>query len=66
MDYYMGTYSKVKHEYCIRILGVDFPANYDGFAATYEYWQQAGKYMSQYFEENYPIYDENGNAIEPW
>lgn len=66
MDYYMGSYSKVKHEYCIRILGQDFPANYDGFFDTYEYWQQAGVYMSQYFKENYPIYDENGNAIEPW
>jgi hypothetical protein len=29
-------------------------------------WDVYGAYMSDYFEENYPVYDENGKIIEPW
>ena len=31
-----------------------------------EAWQAYGKYMDNFFYENYPILDENGLAIEPW
>lgn len=65
-DWYFGTYSKVKHECLIRELGMDFPATEDEYTANIDYWQQAGIYMSQYFKDNYPVYDENGKAIEPW
>ena len=45
---------------------MDFPATEDEYTANIDYWQQAGIYMSQYFKDNYPVYDENGKAIEPW
>lgn len=65
-DWYFGAYSKVKHECFIRELGMDFPATFEEYYANIDYWQQAGIYMSQYFKDNYPVYDENGKAIEPW
>ncbi len=66
LDYYFGPYSKVKHEYCIQKLGTDFPATYTEFINDWDAWVAYGKYMDNFFYENYPIYDENGNAIEPW
>ncbi len=66
LDYDFGTYSKVKHEIFIRILGVDFPADADEFDEQYDLWAQRGIYMDTYFTDNYPIYDENGMVIEPW
>lgn len=64
--YNFGTYSKVKHEYCIQILGEDFPASYAEYLTVWKLWSASGKYMDNFFYENYPIYDENGNVIEPW
>ena len=66
MDYVFGPYSRVKHEYCIRELGMDFPQTLDEYRNNYEAWQAYGKYMDNFFYENYPILDENGLAIEPW
>ena len=66
MDYVFGPYSRVKHEYCIRELGMDFPQTLDEYGNNYEAWQAYGKYMDNFFYENYPILDENGLAIEPW
>ena len=66
MDYIFGPYSRVKHEYCIRELGMDFPQTLDEYGNNYEAWQAYGKYMDNFFYENYPILDENGLAIEPW
>ena len=69
-QYYLGMrfgpYSRVKHEYIIRVLGFDFPADAEEFAADQVAWQAYGKYMDTYIEEHYPIYDEHGNPIEPW
>lgn len=66
MDYTFGTYSRVKHECIIKVLGRDFPATKEEYASEYEYWTQAGYYMRNWFTDNYPVYDENGYAIEPW
>lgn len=66
LNWYFGSYSKVKHECTIREIGMDFPATYQEYYPEYEFWQQAGLYMNQYFQEHYPVYDENGNVIEPW
>lgn len=63
-DYY-GPYSRRKHELCVQILGRDFPDDIMTFVYG-EYWAAAMAYMSEYFQENYPVYDEIGNAIEPW
>lgn len=62
---YLGPYSQRKHELFIQILGKDFPSDFMEYYSS-DYWSAATSYMSNYFAENYPIYDENGNAIEPW
>lgn len=62
---YWGPYSRIKHEICLEKLGVDFPGDLMTLLSD-EYWEAASAYMSQYFAENYPVYDENGNPIEPW
>ena len=48
------------------IIGMDFPQTLDEYRNNYEAWQAYGKYMDNFFYENYPILDENGLAIEPW
>ena len=61
-----GEYSRKKHELCILELGRDFPAEASEYSAESRMWDVYGAYMSDYFEENYPVYDENGKIIEPW
>ena len=63
-DYY-GPYSRRKHELCVQELGQDFPESIFTFIND-DYWVAAMAHMSEYFSDNYPIMDENGNAIEPW
>lgn len=65
-DYLFGAYSKVKHEHFMLELGKDFPGTYDELMDSSEEWQVYSKHMNNYFIEHYPIYDENGYAIEPW
>lgn len=60
-----GPYSRRKHELCIQVLGKDFPDDVMTFLYD-DYWAAAMKHMSEYFEENYPVTDENGEVIEPW
>ena len=66
IKYYFGEYSRTKHELCIEQLGQDFPETSSEFYGSLTYWQVSGQYMSNYFEENYPVRDENGKIIEPW
>lgn len=66
LDDYFGAYSKVKHEYIIREVGMDFPATEEEYSDNWDAWKAYSKYMDNFFYENYPIYDENGMAIEPW
>ena len=61
-----GEYSRKKHELCILELGRDFPAEASEYSAESRMWDVYGAYMSNYFEENYPVYDENDRIIEPW
>lgn len=62
---YFGPYSRRKHELCVEMIGEDFPD--DIYMLIYDdYWEAAMVYMSQYFKDNYPVYDENGEIIEPW
>lgn len=67
LSYYFGAYSKRKHEICIQVLGMDFPATYEEFSNNWDFWVAAGSYMDNYFYENYPIIDPETNMpIEPW
>ena len=61
-----GDYSRRKHELCIQVLGVDFPDTSGEYYENDKMWDVYGAYMSNYFEENYPVYDETGAIIEPW
>ena len=63
-----GTYSRKKHEVCLEVLGMDFPLTREEYAADRSAWRVYGAYMSNYFEEHYPIRDEYNNdaVIEPW
>ena len=65
-EFYWGPYSKVKHEKLIELLGVDFPATEDEYYDDYDLWEVYCNYLSQWFAENYPVEDENGNPIDPW
>jgi hypothetical protein len=67
-EFYWGKYSKVKHEKLIELLGVDFPATEDEYYDDdyYYTWDAYCNYLSQWFSENYPVYDEYGNPIDPW
>ena len=58
MDYVFGPYSRVKHEYCIRKLGWISHKTLDEYRNNYEAWKAYGKYMDNFFYENYPILDE--------
>lgn len=63
---FFGAYSRTKHELCILLLGFDFPEDPDDYDIADPIWDVSGQFMSNYFEENYPVYDENNNIIEPW
>lgn len=65
-EFYWGPYSKVKHEKLIELLGVDFPATEEEYNEDYDTWEAYCNYLSQWFSENYPVPDENGNPIDPW
>ncbi|HJD76926.1 MAG TPA: DUF4843 domain-containing protein [Bacteroides reticulotermitis] len=66
LKYNFGVYSRTKHELCILQLGFDFPEDVNDYDVNDPLWSVSGQYMSNYFEENYPVYDEDNNIIEPW
>lgn len=64
LDLYFGEYSKVKHQVCVDIMGIDFPLKEDD-DSDYGYWMRVGRTAAMYFALN-EVYDENGNRIETW
>lgn len=66
ISYDFGEYSRKKHELCILELKRDFPSEKSEYGAESQMWDVYGAYMSDWFEKNYPVYDENGKVIEPW
>ena len=66
IKYDFGDYSRRKHELCMIELKRDFPVEASEYSNERTMWQVYGAYMSDYFEENYPIRDENNAIIEPW
>lgn len=64
---YLKAYSKVKHIVFLRITGLDNYPTPEEAAKRKQYFQYlVPKELSKYFRDNYPVYDENGNIIEPW
>lgn len=57
-----GVWSRVKHEKCLELIGPAFPDNFE----DHTHMSNSGSLASRWFENNYPVYDENGNVIEPW
>ena len=66
IKYDFGDYSRRKHELCMIELKRDFPVESSEYSDQRSMWQGYGAYMRDYFEENYPIRDENNAIIEPW
>ncbi len=66
LKYYFGEYNRTKHKYFIKIFGRDFPKDRDEFISEAGLWQTYGALLSNYFRDNYPIYDEDGEIVEPW
>jgi hypothetical protein len=66
IKYDFGDYSRRKHELCMIELKRDFPVEASEYSNERTMWEVYGAYMSNYFEENYPIRDENNAIIEPW
>lgn len=66
IKYDFGDYSRRKHELCMIELKRDFPVEGSEYSDQRSMWQVYGAYMSDYFERNYPVKDENNAVIEPW
>lgn len=68
LSLYYGAYSRVKHNVCIHLQGVDFPATQAlAIKAPYSYsfWMSYGRVACLYFTNNI-VNDEYGNRILPW
>lgn len=60
---YFGTYSKTKYKLILQVCGIDELPAYSG---TNRYLLKGyGMKMQNYFRENYPVYDENRQIIDP-
>ena len=66
IKYDFGVYSRRKHELCMIEFKRDFPVEGSEYSDQRSMWQVYGAYMSDYFERNYPVKDENNAVIEPW
>ncbi len=66
LQYPFGPYSQTKHRYFIELYGIDFPATREEYTSQSGLWRSYGVYLNDFFIENYPIVDEDGNSIEPW
>jgi hypothetical protein len=63
----LKAYSKVKHMVFLRITGLDNYPTPEEAAKRKQYFQYlVPRELGKYFRVNYPVYDENGNIIEPW
>lgn len=60
-------YSRVKLEILLMLAEIEeFPSN-EEISENFEfYYYVLPRALSNYFRENYPVYDENENIIEPW
>lgn len=60
-------WSKVKYIIILKLTNrTTFPTQAE-WSANYQYWQIVlPRALSGYLFDNYPVYDENGNIIQPW
>jgi hypothetical protein len=66
LRYFFGSYNRKKHEIFIQLYERDFPDDYMEVYNEFGLWQTYGKLTSQYFKDNYPVYDDDGAIVEPW
>lgn len=66
LKYFFGTYNRTKHKVFYQLYEREFPEDIYDIYGEYGLWQTYGKLTSQYFSDNYPVYDENGEIVEPW
>ena len=59
---YFGTWSKTKYKLILQVCGVEELPAYNG--PNRYLLKGYGMKMQNYFKENYPVYDENGQVIE--
>lgn len=63
---FFGVYSQTKHRKILEICDItEIPDIYDGGSYNYK-WDAYGRAVNNYYRDNYPQYDENGQIIEPW
>ncbi|HEY8387716.1 MAG TPA: DUF4843 domain-containing protein [Parasegetibacter sp.] len=63
---FFGVYSEAKHRKILEICDIpEIPDVYDGGPYNYK-WDAFGRAVNNYYRDNYPQYDENGQVINPW
>lgn len=66
LKYFFGDYNRTKHKVFIQEYGIDFPENVREIYSAYGLWKAYGALLSDYFKDNYPVYDEDNEIVEPW
>jgi hypothetical protein len=66
LKYFFGSYNRKKHEVFYQLFKRDFPEDIMDIYAEYGLWLAYGNLTSQYFKDNYPVYDDEGIVVEPW
>jgi len=66
LRYFFGTYHEMKHRVFLEMYGIDFPEDAEEVKDNRELWNTYGSYVNEYFVENYPVYDDEGEIVEPW
>lgn len=66
LKYFFGTYNRTKHKVFMELTGKEFPEDLMEAYGEYGLWKSYGTYLNNYFVENYPVYDEDGEIVEPW
>ncbi len=64
---FFGSYSRTKHELIIARYNILFPEEQSLFLSQgFSYLSAIGTDLNLYFKNNYPVYDEDEQIIEPW
>ncbi len=66
LRYFFGPYNRKKHEMFIQLYERDFPSKLEEIYPEYGMWTLYGSMLNEYFEDNYPVYDDEGFVVEPW
>ncbi len=66
LQYFFGPYNRTKHKVFNQLFDTDFPEDINEIYEGYGLWETYGVLTSKYFSDNYPVYDEDGEIVEPW